>query len=170
VFKSTFNLFLAFEFDLIYSDVLYNGFTSFIKNNNDEYFSLFTIDPLPEDYFFKHFKKYNSSRISNKNSYLDYIEFLERDPGNSPADALRFNTELMAFYSNSLNWGLIGSKGWEIAIIGFTDENTKGHFQTSFSDKMMFESVEKCISNIVLKLDSSEKTIKFYKELAENYK
>lgn len=61
------------------------------------------------------------------------MEFLDRDPGDSPADALLHNADTIALYSKEPIWGITGSKDLEIGIVGFKDDTTKSKFMRCFN-------------------------------------
>jgi hypothetical protein len=87
-FKDDFNLFIAFEFDRIYSEMFYVGLLRFLNDINDAEFTFYTLNPIPNKYFFEIFSKYRIGKIPINAAFTDYMDFLDRDPGNSPADAL----------------------------------------------------------------------------------
>ena len=67
----------------------------FLGKTHSIRFIFYTLAPAPDDYFFTHFSKYSVARVPVSTPYDDYIEFLHRDPGSSPADALLHNAEIL---------------------------------------------------------------------------
>lgn len=168
-FVGSFSLFKAFEFDLIYGEIFFTGIQSFIKKILNESFTFYTLSPSPEKYFFKHFYKYSVVKFPLNSTYEDYITFLHKNPGDSPADSLIDNSQTVILYSNNLNWGIIGDKDREIAIVGFKDLSTQNMFLNSFNDEMLFSTIGERAEVIqeMVNLNSSGK--KFYSDLERNY-
>ncbi|THV61792.1 hypothetical protein EK417_07705 [Chryseobacterium candidae] len=76
----------------------------------------------------------------------------------------------IAWFSDSNDWAIIGSRDWEIAVVGFTSLETKEIFIKSFGESAdMFTSVEKQaeILDEMLNFNNNEKN-EYYK-LAKNY-
>ena len=165
LFTNDFKYFDAFEFDLVYSDVFFDGFKK-IKNH---WFTFYTISPSPEEYFFKHFGKFSVGKFNLDCHYDDYINFLNSDPGNSPADALICNSELVTFYSNEPNWGIVGSKDAEIAIVGFKKKVIRNVFLNAFNCNVKFGSIEWRMYVLDQMLHLKDNSKKFYLSLIDNY-
>lgn len=166
LFTTDFKYFEAFEFDLIYFDAFFDGLKLFLKKTNNNWFTFYTILPSPEEYFFKHFGKFSAGKVNLDCNYDDYIDFLNSDPGNSPADAPIHNSELVAFYSNEPNWGIVGSKDAEIAIVGFKHKVIRNVFLNSFKGNVKFGSIEwRMYQMLNLKEDGKD----FFLNLINNY-
>jgi len=167
-FVKDFTIYTAFEFDKIYSKKFYSGLKNFLDKLSSKGFIFYTLVPTSNDYFFKHFSKYSIARVAINAPYNDYMEFLHRDPGNSPADALLHNAETIAIFSNELIWGIIGSKDLEVGIVSFKDEKTKNDFISCF-DEETFIDVNTRLNDLdeMLKLTPETKVI--HSQIATNY-
>lgn len=163
------NIFIAFEFDLVYTNLFYEGLISFIKKIEDDSFTFYTINPSPDMYFYKHFEKYSAGIVSIMDDYDSFMNFLHSDPGNS-ADALAYNGETITLFSDNPIWGVVGSKDWEVGIVGFRNEATKYLFLESFKeDKDMFCSLSERIEDLDNMLHFSDKAKENYSKLLKNY-
>jgi len=169
MFNDQFKYFKSFEFDIIYGEVFFTGLKSFLNQIGDTSFSFYTILPSAENYFVKHFNKYNVAEISDEYSYEDYRDFLNSDPGNSPADCLMDNGETIAMYSMNDQWVILGSRDCEIGIVGFTDTVTQDMFINSFRNSRI-TSVKTRIDDLNEMLHFNGETLEFYNKLESNYK
>lgn len=169
-FNKDFKYFLAFEFDFIYDAKFSEGLKNYLKSLGLSCYTFYTINPSPEKYFYKHFSKYNIGIISINATDEELNDFLMRDPGGSPADALAINSQEVALFSDSNNWGIVASRDMEIGIIGFTSKMEVAHFLSSFGvDSDMFHNVTKQIEILDSMLGFNEFNKLYYKRLMENY-
>ena len=169
VFNENFISFRAFELDRFYDDIFYNGFTEFLRKISEPEFSFYTVSPSPDVYFFKNFCKFSVFKVPIDCSFYDFMDFLEEDPGDSPADALRYNSETFTLYSNSSSWGIIGSKNWETGIIGFSNLHVQAIFLNSFADPSLFQVVSERIKNLDEMLSFNDEVREAYLTLVESY-
>lgn len=133
VFNESFNYFLFIDFDYLFEDSFFLNLSSFLKKMNLKDYIFYIDNPNPETYFYKHFKKFNVSIIP-VNSELDcFNKFLFEDPGDSPADAIIYNSFDIFLFSNDSKWGITASRDLDIAVIGFKDIITKRNFLEEFS-------------------------------------
>ncbi len=95
-FTKEFSIYTGFEFDKIYSKGFYLSLQKFLRKKDSKGFTFYTLVPASDNYFFANFSKYSIARIAINATYDKYIEFLHRDPGNSPADALLYNAETLS--------------------------------------------------------------------------
>lgn len=167
-FLPNFSMFTAFEFDKLYTRPFFQGIMNFLYRVKNETLTFYTLSPSPLEYFFENFLKYSIVKMSSTTSYADYIEFLARDPGNSPADALIYNAERICLYSDYPLWGLTGSKDLEIGIVGFKNIEIRNIFLSSFA-KETFTNVKDRTLEIeeLLGLDDESKTI--YSQIEKSY-
>lgn len=129
---------LFFENGIEDTEPIYKYLIEFVKDIGDHSLTFFTITPDPESYFYKNFRKYSAATFSINEEYESFINFLKKDPGGSPADALAFNSEVSVLYSESLTWGLITSKDTEMGVIGFGKRYIYEKFNNLFSKYNVF--------------------------------
>lgn len=140
-FNTRFNYFLGFDFDFVYDELFFTGIKSFLSKIKDEKLIFYTINPHPEEYFYKHFGKFSVFEIGINNTDEDLNKIMTTNPGDSPADSLAINSNDIAWFSNSDDWGIICSRDWEISIVGFTNKKILDLFISSFAnvDSMFFK-------------------------------
>jgi len=169
LFTNEFTSFKSIEFDKLYSASVFEGIKVFLKKISNSNFTFFSIEPSPEKYFFKHFTKYSVAKIPIDSSYDDYLNFLNEDPGNSPADCLIDRSETILIYSDNPIWGIVGSKDWEVGIVGFKEVEIEKHFLSSFDNLDLFKVIRSRVEEISTILDLNSYAKEFYSDLEKNY-
>ena len=170
-FKENFKYFYAFEFDFIYNIFFFNGLKNFLNKKNINSSIFYTIEPHSEEYFYKYFERYSVLEINTIASYNSFYNILNKDPGNSPADALAINTTEVAWFSHSKEWAILSSRDWEISIIGFSNKDSKIQFLNSFDDKSktMFDTIKAQVNQLDEMLQFSDSARSEYRKLVANY-
>lgn len=170
-FNPIFKYFLAFEFDFIYHELFFEGLKEFLSKIGDKTVTFYTIDPSPEEYFYKHFQKYSVFEISNDATDKELNHIMMKNPGDNSADAIALTSDEISWYSASNDWGIMGSKDWEVAIVGFTSEKIKELFIESFSEnaQLMFTSVEQFVEEFKEMVVFNDVRTNFYNNLIKNY-
>lgn len=171
-FGLNFKYYLAFEFDFIYHNHFFEGIKCFMSKIECGKIIFYTIEPSPEEYFYKHFQKFSVFEIGIDHSNEDLNQIMMRDPGKNSADALAITSDVIAWFSNSNNWAIIGSRDWEIAILGFTNQDIRQKFIESFSDdaQTMFTSIKTQVDVLDGMLCFDKHTKAEYNNLIECYK
>ena len=163
-FNSDFNLFVAFEFDFLFCEDFFTGIKIFLNKIKNDRLIFYTINPSPEKYFYKYFKKYNVLEIDLNRSEKELNDILMKNPGDSPADAIAINSNDILWFSQSKDWAIIGSRELETSIVGFTSINAQKLFLSSFEEKnSVFFSIEEHIKNL-------NKIFKFSKNQNNSFK
>ncbi|MFY7844917.1 hypothetical protein [Chryseobacterium gambrini] len=169
-FNNNFKYFVAFDFDYIFEEIFFEGIISFLNKIKNRKLFFYTIDPSPEDYFLIHFNKYSIFELETNKNYNDFNSIMYKDPGVNTADAIGINSNEISCFSNSDDWAIIGSREWEIAIVGFSSLDMKERFLNSFGDNSdIFTSIEQQVNilNDMLNFDNELKAD--YNELVKNY-
>ena len=118
VFRPGYDRFRFLEFDVTTSERFWNVLSALAVSSQDSHVNLIVLEPDPIDYFFKRFHKYGALRFEVNASPNDYSEGLETAPANSPADALLYNSEVIAWFPDSCNWALWGERSRGVAVLG----------------------------------------------------
>lgn len=163
-FKEHFKCFLGFEFDFIYHELFFEGIKRFLQKINNQSVIFYTIDPSPEKYFFHHFGKYSVFEISNTATDDELNEVMTQDPGGSPADSLNTNSDVISWFSRAKSWAILGSREWEIAVVGFENQEIKQKFIESFS-----EDAQTMFTTIQVQSDALDEMLCFNNEAKEAY-
>lgn len=169
-FNNNFKYFIAFDFDYIFEEIFFEGIISFLNKIKNGKLFFYTIDPSPEDYFFIHFNKYSVFELETNKNYNDFNSIVYKDPGVNTADAIGINSNEISCFSNSDDWAIIGSREWEIALVGFTSLDMKEKFLNSFGDNSdIFTSIEQQVNILDDMLNFDNELKADYNELAKNY-
>ncbi|WP_136521818.1 hypothetical protein [Chryseobacterium candidae] len=115
---------------------------------------------------FLNFNAYSILNISVNNTDAELSKIMM----DRSTEELAIVSDDIAWFSDSNDWAIIGSRDWEIAVVGFTSLETKEIFIKSFGESAdMFTSVEKQaeILDEMLNFNNNEKN-EYYK-LAKNY-
>jgi hypothetical protein len=168
VFKKQWGNFLFITFDEIFlPEVFFRNLKEFLKIKLEDYFQLSVINPDPEKYFFKHFKKYSMLHFSINDREEDYLEILNRDPGNSPADSIMDNSNSILVYSDNADWGVYGERELGVAICAFRNVELKNLFETAYGNKLLnLEEAFKLMGNAY---KDQLLPIKVEKKIRQNY-
>lgn len=137
VFANQYNNFLFINFDDIFMVSFFKHIQCFLKKIGEYQFNFATIKPDPEDYYYKHFKKYNAISFTVNNKINEFICAINDDPGKSKADAIIHNTDKILVYSNSLGWAIYGERELEIAICAFKCKSVMKLFAKSYGNDLL---------------------------------
>jgi len=132
VFKDCMKQFLFITFDLVLMRQFFMHMKSFMHAIGEKDFMFSVINPAPDAYFYKHFSKYSVIAISIADSEDDYIAALDSDPGNSPADAIMHNSNLILIHSTTSKWAIYAERELGIAVCSFIDKSTRDVFFNEF--------------------------------------
>ena len=171
-FNENFKYFLAFEFEYIFHELFFEELKYFLKQMGSHSVVFYTIDPSPEEYFYRHFEKYSIFEISTFATDEDLSQIMTKDPGGSPADTICVGSNEVCWFSDSDDWAILGSREWEIAIIGFTNLNIKQKFIKSLSEdgQTMFTSIKTQVDALDDMLGFNKEIKEEYRKLVESYK
>lgn len=174
-FNSEFKYFLAFEFDFIYHELFFEGLKKFLSEIENRTVTFYTIDPSPVEYFYKRYNKYSVFEITVEATDRELNDIMMKDPKKPSGDAIALTSDDITWFSVSNDWTIMGSKDWEVAVVGFTSKETKELFIGSFTEnaQLMFtpikEFVEEFLERLAQVVRFSEASINFYNKLIKNY-
>ena len=169
LFKDEIGDYLAFEFEQIFGKCFFSGIVNYSIKTNNHSIVFYILEPSPNDYFFKHFAKYSVFKIDNSTSYEEFEDILSNDPGESKADAIVYNSDVILVMPESRDWIVYGSRNWEIAIIGFRNSKTKNAFSDCFNVCDILESVEARVNTIKEQIDQNQEVADFFESLLNTY-
>lgn len=171
-FKDAFKYFAGFEFDFIYHKSFFEGLKVFLSKIGSEFVTFYTISPPPESYFYRRFEKYSVFEISSLASDSDLNEIMTKNPDEDSFDSICASSDEIAWFSESDNWAILGSRDWEIAIIGFTDIEVMKKFTLSFREEAqtMFTSIKTQADALNDMLCFNEQIKADYDKLVDHYR
>jgi hypothetical protein len=141
VFSRELQRFTFFNFDDFFTRDLFESLIQFLRQNSVETFTLFTLQPDPEDYFYKKFSCYPILQGSTEWTSERYLSLVFADPGESPADAIAHNSTELVLHSDSVDWCMYGSRDFEVGILGANDESLIASWRSVYPKCFDAESV-----------------------------
>ena len=122
VFSTQFTQYKFNEFDWL----TFDEFWAFIRDINnisgDSSIIVSVLDPDPINYHFKHFNFYNTVNIPTQFSVGDYREVLEFHLPDSEADAIMYNSRLLAIFPVSQKWAIWADRSYELMVLGVNSD------------------------------------------------
>lgn len=138
VFKAPLSHFAFIQWDDVDTSDFFEKMKSFLDGTGESRWFLAVLEPDPEDYFFRHFGKYSVVEISTGDTFESYRNLLQSDPGDSPADAIAYNSTVIALYSDSGKWAIYGDRDYEFGVAAFADRGLHELFTSSFEPGWLF--------------------------------
>lgn len=173
LFFDDFYGFLFFESDFIYTSTFLSGIQIFIKKIKNSFFTFYSISPEADEYFFNNFGKYGVATFTINDNHEVYKKNLHRDFDQKRGDSLSISGETVAIFSDSLDWGMVASKNWEIGIVGFKSDRIKELYIDSFKENVGSGKIFDTIDSYIKEYDSMfhwEEDIKNeWNKLKKNY-
>ncbi len=80
-----------------------------------------SLDPNPIDYYVRHFGHPGWWVVDDVATGSDYLRLLAADPGNSGADALRYNAEILCFVASNQQFSIYANRSFECAILAVSN-------------------------------------------------
>jgi len=167
-FKTKYSFFSYLSFDNIFSEDFIESLLSFVMNSDDTVINAVVIEPDCVDYYLKHFGIYGAFELGVESSAEEYLEIINVDPGNSPADAFIHRADRIVFFPRKGGWVLYGDRELEIVLCGFSNMSAKKDFATIFQCGIMNSPNE--VIDYVKDNFINEELLKIFKEkLIANY-
>jgi hypothetical protein len=157
VFKELFSETAFINSDEIFVEGFIPKIKTFLKSISEDKFYFIVLEPNPKKYFFHHFNKYPLIEVSIVDEEDDYFSIIEENPGESPADAIRYVSKVILIYSDSLNWAIYINRDYEVGIIGAKKREITEKFVTALGRNLIF-SGEEVIEKIFSIVFSNTKT------------
>jgi len=117
VFHPVPETFLFFEFDRLFAPEGWKTVRHLSKISEDQAVNLAVVEPDP-DYFSGHFGYFGLLHLSVDLDWDAAAQVFESAPPDSPADALIYNTRVIALCSDTPNWGMWCERQLGIGVIG----------------------------------------------------
>ena len=170
VYNDNFKIFIAFEFDLFFWEFFFFRINEFVKSIGDSNYTYYVVEPSPEKYFYRNFKKYGAGIIDVDSTLEEYSEFINYRLSKKYADTLQESPDVLTLFSPTSTWGLYADRNWEIGIVGFENEEVKEIFINSFNEsKRIFTTIASHIQDLDDMLQFPPKIKKEYEELLSNF-
>lgn len=137
VFRKTLKFFLFITFDELLMPLFFNHLKRYLLNVGESSFWVTAIDPDPKLYFGANFEFFGAIEFTDSDTGEDYLAALNNHPGDSPADALAHNSNLLMFFSQTHKWAVYGDRGADIAICAFADRRQMEIFRSIYGSDLL---------------------------------
>jgi hypothetical protein len=119
VFGTGFGHFQFLEFDCLCTPEFWSMLQILMARSKDDRAHLVVLDPEPDTYFYKNFKRYGALLLPASLSSREYLDTLGTGPKSSPADAVGINSFVLALAPPSLRWIIWGERDSETMVLGY---------------------------------------------------
>jgi len=158
--------FRVIEWDLLWSRDFFWFARDLALVAGSSHLSLMVLKPHPESYFLRNFGTLPYAIFSTADHADKYIRIVNEDPGESPADAIIHNSDVVAIWPASQSWCLYGVREFEIAVIGAYEKPIVDAIDShQLASYLMAQALEKRI----VSLGSGGEAHDFRKQLLRNY-
>ncbi|WP_261511632.1 hypothetical protein [Chryseobacterium paludis] len=169
-FHENFKYFLGFEFDYIFHKSFFEKLKKYVSHIEGSSVVFYTLEPSPEEYFYKNFKKYNVLNIDLLSTDEELTKIMMENPSDSGGISMAMGSDDIAIFSKSKEWAIIGSRDWEIAIVGFTSLEMREKFLESFGTSSdMFTTVKEQVEILDEMLHFNDVAKTEYAKIVANY-
>ncbi len=142
VFRGQVSAFYVIDIDELWAEEFFRDAQRLTARAGDSSFTFAVLKPDPDHYFYGHFKRFPFLRFCNTDSAGQYIASLHEDPGDSPADAIAYNSETIFIYPASARWAIYGDRNLEIGIVATMDEEMTAAFTSTSESLRLFTPTE----------------------------
>lgn len=115
--------FRVMEWDLMWSARFFEFASALTTAAGSDSFNLLVLDPDPDKYFRRRFGALPLLTFSTSDIAAAYIDRINADPGDSPADAVIYNSNIVAVWPATKLWCLYGHRDFEISVIATQDNH-----------------------------------------------
>jgi hypothetical protein len=138
--------FRVIEWDILWSRKFFEAARYMTEASGSERLKLLVLSPDPVQYFLHQFGKLPLVTLNVKDDAGAYLHCIGEDPGDSPADAIVHNSDVVVVWPSSRQWCLYGDRNFEIALIALHDERSvRAVDSTSLPRFSMREAIERSI-------------------------
>jgi len=148
VFKHPLSYFALLDADGIFLHSFFERMKGFISSIGENKFYLAVIEPHPESYFYRHFRKYPIIEMSLDDRIDEYAQIIRQDPGDSPADAIAYNGRVCLIYSDTLQWAIHLDRELGVAVASFVSDRLKQEFAAAYGSEHIF-TVQEVMEQLV---------------------
>lgn len=137
------------EFDLTMGGGFGELLSSFAARCGDSEVYVTALDPEPEEYYFSHFRRYGALRFKVEELEADYLAALRAEPEGSPADALLYVAEVVAWFGDTKSWAIWGERNLGVGVVADRSLRIEGMEPGQSTHGVKWFNVEDAISDLV---------------------
>jgi hypothetical protein len=130
------------DFDQFWSEEFFVDAQRLTKRAGDASLTLAVLRPDPTAYYHARFGKFPVLRFSSADPAQRYLDELHQDPGDSPADAIAYNSKVILVFPASARWAIYGDRDLEIAVVAAMDEEIEATIRATARSLRLFTPAE----------------------------
>jgi hypothetical protein len=142
VFRPTVAAYYVIDFDQLWSEEFFCDVQRMTARAGDASFTIAVMKPDPDDYYYASFGKFPLLQFTNEEAAGRYVTAIHEDPGESPADAIAYNSEVIIIYPPSGRWAIYGDRNLEIGIFAVMDEDLAASIHATTESVKLFTPTE----------------------------
>ncbi len=159
------------NFDDIFTQEFFEGLRSFLIAIKESNLTYAVLDPKPEEYFFSHFHKYPFLDFNIDTSSQEFLADIEADPGDSPADAIVYNSNVIVIFGANARWVIYADRDYEVAIVGSVRLDVKEAFIRGIGQRRILDAADvvEQILPLIYPDSSTSKYLDISRQIRTNY-
>ena len=170
VFSSQFSNYKFNEFEWLMYDEFWN-FTKKLNNiTGDSSIIISVIDPDPIEYHFKYFNFFNTVKIPIEFSAEDYQSVLDFHLPGSKADAIIYNSNVIAIFPISKKWAIWADRSYGIMVLGYNLDEIDKDSNKLFEQWVSTVDIDIITDQVSYNFENENEIKNFTNTLYLNYK
>jgi hypothetical protein len=122
VFQETYNNYLFREFDFAMTESFWVEIRELANKINDDSIIMAVLSPDPLNYYYKEFGYFNWVKLKVSITPAQYMDILNLNPKDSPADSIFINSNTIVWASSSKKWAIWGEREKGVCVIAFNEK------------------------------------------------
>jgi hypothetical protein len=157
------------DFDELWSEEFFELLRRLTEAVGSKRFAIAVLKPDPAEYYFANFGKFALLKfdVSDSNSAA-YINALHEDPGDSPADAIVHNSDVIVIYPENMRWLIYGDRNLEVGIVAAMNDDALGKIDSIYP-RARLHSAKGVIDHILPTVFRGDVPADIRAELLRNY-
>jgi hypothetical protein len=142
VFRRRASAFHVIDFDQVWSEDFFREAQRRTTRAGDLSFTFAVLRPDPDNYYYAQFGKFPLLRFTELDTVQRFIDEVQEDPGDSPADAIAYNSGAILVYPASERWASYGDRDVEIGVVAAMDNEMEAAISTAGQSLRLFTQIE----------------------------
>lgn len=142
VFRTRAAAYYVIDFDQLWSEEFFSDVQGMTARAGDASFTFAVLKPDPDGYYHASFGKFPLLQFTKEDAADRYVRAIQQDPGDSPADAIAYNSEVILIYPPSGRWAIYGDRNLEIGILAVMDDELAASIPATSGSITLFTPAE----------------------------
>ena len=139
------------DFDVIWNESWFERIKAL--SVSDIAFRLMVLSPDPLKYYQHYFSMLPLLIVEVSDSFQKYLDVLQQDPGQSPADAIQHGAEVLCAYDDDMRWVWLCDRGLELGVVATVDAELSSEMRQAFGEFLLTpqQAIETILSSVYLR-------------------